>query len=480
MSSDTEVSVYDRMCWPQAELERALALGAHRRELAAYLGDDEYATLAALARQAMASRRRRRLKIYLIPGILGSQLGWPRSPGEPPDLLWIDPADIVHGRLIELRLPPRRLAPRRLAPRRLAPGRFSPAPPPLQPLGAIVYSYLALKLRLAAAGFEVILHDYDWRGDVLATGRALADRLADDDAAELALIGHSMGALVARAAIAGYGQRPGADRITRLIGLGAPHGGSIAAVQALRASYPIVGRLAAIDRIHDADSLTRRAFRGFMSLYQLLPNLIAGTGANVRGSATGSATLDLFDPRAWPQTGARPDPRLLRAARHFGSQLAPPDARFVSIVGTGQRTVTAVARLGPQFRYQISSAGDGTVACACATLPGVASYSLRCDHGELPRHEAVAAALVDLLHHGATRRLSAGVIARHGRFSFATDTALRRELARKIDWHCLSIGQRREYLNRLNAPPASYRAPAAARAPGKARAPIRSRTVTNL
>jgi pimeloyl-ACP methyl ester carboxylesterase len=499
MSSTPEVTVYDRMCWPEAELERALALGAHRRELAAYLGGYEYTTLAALARKAMSRQRagtrpvatrrqlapRRRPKVYLLPGILGSQLGRPRGPGEPPDLLWIDPADIVHGRLIELRLRPNRLPPNRLPPNRLPPGRSPaarstrgparpprrPGTPPLQPLGAIVYSYLALKLRLAAAGFEVVLHDYDWRGDVLATGRALADRLAADDAEELALIGHSMGALVARAAIAGYGQRAGADRITRVIGLGAPHGGSMAAVQALRASYPIVGRLAAIDRVHDADSLTRGAFRGFTSLYQLLPvtiaGAIAGDGAGASAGAAARPMPDLFDPRAWPQSGARPDPRLLRAARHFGGQLAPPDARFVSIVGTGQRTVTGVERRGQQFRYQISSAGDGTVACARATLPGVPSYSLRCDHGELPRSPEVAAALVDLLQRGATRRLRAGVFARHGRSSFVTDSALRRELARKIDWYGLSIGERRQYLDRLNAPPASYRAPKKFSAPSK-------------
>src|SRR3984957_18805980 len=110
MSHAAEVSVYDRMCWPEAELERALALGAHRRELAAYLGGYEYATLAALARRSHAARRRRgaagaRLKVYLLPGILGSQLGRPRPEGLPPDLLWIDPSDIVSGRLIELRLP---------------------------------------------------------------------------------------------------------------------------------------------------------------------------------------------------------------------------------------------------------------------------------------------------------------------------------------------------------------------------------------
>src|ERR1700676_3215383 len=110
MSSAAEVSVYDRMCWPEAELERALAGGAHRRELAAYLGGYEYDTLAALARRSVAARRprspdRRRLKIYLLPGILGTQLGRPRVAGEPPDLLWIDPTDIVAGRLAELRLP---------------------------------------------------------------------------------------------------------------------------------------------------------------------------------------------------------------------------------------------------------------------------------------------------------------------------------------------------------------------------------------
>jgi pimeloyl-ACP methyl ester carboxylesterase len=431
MSHAAEVSVYDRMCWPEAELERALAGGAHRRELAAYLGEAEYSTLSALAHQAAVRRRRRarhrRLKVYLLPGILGSQLGRLRAPGEPPDLLWIDPSDIVNGRLTELRLP-----------------RATGKPlQPVQPLGAIVYSYLALKLRLAAAGFDVVLYDYDWRGDVLASGHALMLRLAADAAEQLALVGHSMGALLARAALAHYGNAAGAERITRVIGIGAPHGGSIAAVQALRATYPIVGRLAAMDRVHDAETLTRRAFRSFVSLYQLLP-------------AHGT-TLDLFNPDSWPRTGARPDARLLRAARDFSQRLAAPDQRFYSIVGSGQRTVTGVERRGSQFRYQVSAAGDGTVATCCATLPGVKSYSLRCEHSELPRNESVAAALTDLLRRGRTRHLREGVSARHGRSIYVTDALLRRELGRKLDWYQLSIGERRRYLDRLNDPPAAYR-----------------------
>src|SRR5580692_7964043 len=160
MSHAAEVSVYDRMCWPEAELERALAGGAHRRELAAYLGAAEYSTLSALAHQADAARRRRRrrarqarLKVYLLPGILGSQLGRLRAAGEPPDLLWIDPSDIVNGRLTELRLPHATPGKSSLRPQQLQPVQ------PVQPLGAIVYSYLALKLRLAAAGFDVVLYD---------------------------------------------------------------------------------------------------------------------------------------------------------------------------------------------------------------------------------------------------------------------------------------------------------------------------------
>ncbi len=64
------------------------------------------------------------------------------------------------------------------------------------------------------------------------------------------------------------------------------------------------------------------------------------------------------------------------------------DARFISIIGTAQRTVTSLARRAGQFHYEISDAGDGTVAAICATLPGARNYSLACEHSELPRSAA--------------------------------------------------------------------------------------------
>jgi len=421
-SGRPEISVYDRMCWPAGALERALRSGEHRRELAAYLGESEYALLHTLARASARARRRASYpKVYLLPGIMGSQLGHWHPRGQAADLLWLDPSDIVRGRLAELR---------------------SGADPALEPLGAIVYSYLALKLRLQAAGFKVILYDYDWRQDLRLLGAQLAARLRAEPRGPLALVGHSMGGLLARAALGHCAGDPTAERITRVIGLGTPHGGSIAAVQALRATYPVVCRLAAIDGRHDAEGLSREVCCTFKSVYQLLP--------------ADSGGLDLFDARSWPQRGAGPDAALLAAARGFGAQLAPADARFVSIIGTGQRTVTGIERRGGQFHYEISAAGDGTVSALCATLPGAHDYFLRCEHSELPRSELVAGAVVDLLRTGRTRRLPQRVIVGRGRYAHVSDAQLRRSFARKIDWHALRTAERRRYFARLNAPPSLY------------------------
>ncbi len=336
-----EVSVYDRMCWPAGELERALRLGSHRRELAAFLGHAEYALLRSLAGAASARHGRRASgpRVYILPGIMGSRLGMPRGPGQPMDLLWVDPADIVSGRLRELRWG---------------------AQPRLQSLGAIDYSYLPLKLRLQALGYDVSVHDYDWRQDLRLLGTALASRLRTDGGRPLALVGHSMGGLLARVALAELARDPAAARVIRVVCLGTPHGGSLAAVHALRASYPVVLRLAAIDGRYDARHLSRSVFASFMSLYQLLPH--------------GSDRLDLFDAHAWPADGAGPRRALLATARGFAAALAPVDERFAGIVGTGQRTVTGIERRGGQFHYEISAAGDGTVPVRSAALPGARNY----------------------------------------------------------------------------------------------------------
>ncbi len=133
--SGGQVSIYDRMCHSDAELCALLANGAARRELTAVFGLAEYTMLAALARQAQSARRRHAESVYILPGIMGTQLGSARPAGNPPDLLWLDPQDVIAGALTRLQLPE-------------ADGLLA--------LGAIPFSYLALQLRLRAAGYAAV------------------------------------------------------------------------------------------------------------------------------------------------------------------------------------------------------------------------------------------------------------------------------------------------------------------------------------
>ncbi len=129
-------------CWPAA---------AARRELSAVFGAAEYAVLAALARKAQRVQRHHAEPVYILPGIMGTQLGSRRDAPTPADLLWLDPQDIIGRRTWS------------------ACGSRSAAA--LHPLGAIPYSYLPLQLRLRAAGYNVVMHDYDWRTNLRDAAR---------------------------------------------------------------------------------------------------------------------------------------------------------------------------------------------------------------------------------------------------------------------------------------------------------------------
>jgi len=326
--------------------------------------------------------------------------------------------DISHGRLLELRLD---------------------APVRLRTLGGISYSYLALQLRLRVAGFAVTLWDYDWRHSLRDSGAALAQRIREFNT-PVAVVAHSMGGLLARAALAADASLP----LQRLITLGAPHHGTLGVVQALRGTYPTVRRLAAIDPLHSAELLAQQIFNGFPSIYEMLP-------------ATGVlGDIDLFDAAAWPATEPRPDAQQLQAASGLQRALADADARFHCIAGTGQRTVTGLASRPEGFEYRISSDGDGTVPTVCATLSGATNYYAICEHNELPRSEAIAAAVVELLQAGRTSCLARDWQASGDRLVRVSDAELRNTCNTKVDWRMLSHDERRNYLNRLNQAPPQY------------------------
>jgi hypothetical protein len=296
---------------------------------------------------------------------------------------------------------------------------------------------MRLYLRLRAAGFDARLYDYDWRCGIDQLGARFARALEAEPAAHISIVAHSMGGLVARAALT----RAGGARVRRLVTLGTPHGGSFAPVQAFRGTYPLVRRIASLDPLHSAEVLAARVFAGFPSLYQLLPHRGAG------------CALDLFDLSVWPATGPGPERALLAAARRFPGQLAPADARFCVIAGSGEPTVTGIEREGDEFRYHSSGAGDGTVPLGFAELEGVATgYVSGVRHGDLARNDTVIEAVCELIDTGRSARLAAVPAAPAAAPSSITDAELRRTLLEKIDWGRLTPMERAGFVANLSAP----------------------------
>jgi pimeloyl-ACP methyl ester carboxylesterase len=411
------VTPYDRFALSDDDIEQLLVSGAQERELMVYFGPSEYRDLVRLARKATATPvKDMSLRVIIVPGIMGSQLGLHRTPPDPNDVLWVDPIDIGLGRLASLRLP---------------------GTARIVSLGVVIYSYLKLKLQLRAAGFSAVFHDYDWRLGVDELGRSFAERLRNEPSKRLAIVAHSMGGLVTRAAVV----LPGAERVERVLLLGSPNYGSFATIQALRGTYAVVRKLARLAGESSAEFLSGEIFNTFPSLYQMLP------------AASCSDGTDLFDAGSWPGSGPQPDPALLAQARIVQSTLAQPDSRFASIVGVGQETVTAVRRRADDFVYTITRHGDGTVPAICAALPGAPTHYAPVAHSDLTRDPQVAAAVVDLLRKGATRRLPTKWATTSRAQAEITDRQLRRTHVQKVDWAALEPDERRVFLQSLNEPP---------------------------
>ena len=421
------VTPYDRMALSEAALIAALAAPQTHEGLVEYFGEKLHADLVKLARASQRPGTRPRRRVYLLPGIMGSQLGFVRGGQRPDDILWLDPIDINFGRLTELRFP----------------GSGS-----VVALGAMSYTYLKLTLSLRKAGYDTVLVGYDWRQEVAAVGKALAERIASDGVDNIALVGHSMGGLVARAALA----QPGGKLVSQLVMLGTPNHGSVGAVQALRGTYSVVRKLAMLDLKHDAEFLAREVFSSFPGVHELLPS--------------GKSDPDLFDPACWPAQGPGPDAALLRAAAGLAQRLAPADERFDVVVGCNRITATRVALRDGDFEYEYSMRGDGTVPIDLARLEGARHRYVDCDHSDMPLSDRVIAGTIELLKTGKTRRFAASPrIRRHARRR-VRDEDLRREYQGKVDWPHMSPEERRLFLDNLNEPP---------RGMNFGRAPVRKR-----
>ena len=185
------------------ELEDALISGEQRDLLELYFGEDAYEDMRVLAGRARTARTRGGPRVLLLPGIMGSKLGTKSKKSD--DLLWIDAFDILRGKLTKLSL--------------LDGDRD------IQAVGVLLISYLKLKLRLNIAGFDTKFHAFDWRQDIPSLGSELAERIRrqthpKQGRQDVYLVAHSMGGLVARAAIKLLQDSDEETKVRRLVMLG--------------------------------------------------------------------------------------------------------------------------------------------------------------------------------------------------------------------------------------------------------------------
>ena len=350
------------------EIERLLVTGEDAERLKTYFGEERYQELRELALEGQVNERRVRggPRVLILPGIMGSTLGTPGSIFD--DVIWFDPLDIIRGNLIDLALD----------------GNSGK----LTSLDAFPLVYTGLRLRLRNAGYDADYHHYDWRMSIDDLGAGLVKRLKSEPAADVYLVAHSMGGLVARAAIA-----QNAPKIKRLIMLGTPNHGSFAPVQAIRAVYSVVKQVAALDTRHSAEALSSKIFSTFPGLYQMLP------------TPDQFSSVNLFDADNWPQHGAQPRQPLLNKVRAVQESLAKADDRFFLIAGVDQETTVGLRFEEDEFVYDNSVEGDGTVPLASARLDGTQTYYVAESHGSLPNNRVIAKAVSDILATGNTAEL---------------------------------------------------------------------------
>ena len=353
------------------EIERALISGEHAPILETYFGEAEYAELRALAAQATRRTRDPGPRVLILPGILGSMLA--EVNGNDRDVIWVDFVDIMLGRLHRLALTDENKR-------------------GFAAVDVHQSTYLKLKLSLRAEGFDADFHPFDWRQSISDLGRELARRIAGDPAQEIFLVAHSMGGLVARAAV----HHGAGEKLARLVMLGTPNYGSFAPAMVYRCAYPFLNKIAVFDLKNSAADLAGRVFNTHPGLAQMLPH------------RSKFDRIDLYDVQNWPRQGVRPLHPILSAAPGVQQQLAILPAKFVMIAGVDRETTVGLSLSDKkdEFVFQRSRAGDGTVPLDLAVLPDVLTYYCAEDHGTLPKNATVQKAVGEIIRNGTTSLLA--------------------------------------------------------------------------
>ena len=299
------------------------------------------------------------------------------------------------------------------------------------PIGA-VYSDLTAYL---AATHEVIPFGYDWRRPLEEEAARLALRVkAALDARTstqqpVRILAHSMGGLLARTmqlVDPATWTRLMAHADARFVMLGTPNGGSWAPMQVLSGDDTFGNALAAI-----GSPFANRKARSLMAQMPGFLQLQAQLLDDQQGLALASTWQQLADDDVkreedknwWHRyagetmgqvyTWGVPPQAVLKQAQalrakldaQVGTAIKACVDKVLLVVGQAASTPVGFEVGADGFTYLESTDGDGRVPLASALLPGVRTWKLACEHGNLPNAQQAFDAYADLLVHGTTSRL---------------------------------------------------------------------------
>jgi pimeloyl-ACP methyl ester carboxylesterase len=305
-----------------------------------------------------------KVHIFVVPGISASQLQDTSANGL--GLVWIDPRLVALGAdFAALRRRPGddgdAVAGVAIAASALLPLLFDPL------INVLKHAFAA----------EVTGAPFDWRAGIPRSAAALAQSLRDvlgDPQSRVAIVAHSMGGLVAAAAIRQLSPAHAA-RVVGMVTMGTPWWGSYAAVLGLTCDLAGANPLAPL--FAQKLATVRAVFQSFRGLVHLLP---------------------LDDPAV--RDVALYAPETVAAGENLSAGLAEldglvhqPPPRTVAIVSKADReTCVGVSRQGADLRWQ-RGPGDGAVSYHSATAGGSRAFEaiveLEAPHAAMPLYPSV-------------------------------------------------------------------------------------------
>ncbi|MEQ6342085.1 MAG: CHAT domain-containing protein [Gammaproteobacteria bacterium] len=319
--------------------------------------------------------------VFVLPGIMGSQL---ERKGE---CIWLDFPNLMMGGLAKIK---------------------DIHDSNVKATGLLGEYYDSL-CKYLADSHEVLPFAYDWRKSIREAAADLGQevgKVLERTSQPVRFIAHGMGGLVVRRFIADHADvweqicaHPG----SRFVMLGTPNRGSYSMVETLLGAASTVRQLALLDLAHDLQGVVD-IIGGFQGALELLPQ--PGEGA----------AFDWYTEKAWQALkksnengGAVPAAKLLTDAQDAVATLPvniPHPDRVVYVAGSAPMTPCG-ADIDKWDRIVLSAtdAGDGRVTYEAGKLPGVATWYMPAEHGELADYKPAFPALLELLEQGKTTAL---------------------------------------------------------------------------